>query len=177
MEGNYGDLDIELASGRRCRLGDLCAEGPLALVFLRHLGCIFCREHVGRLAAEAPHERIHLVAMADPDLAREFLRRYPTPHAMICDPDRRLFGAFGLERGSLGQLLGPKVWARGAKALAAGYRQGRTVGDPAQLPGAFVLDGNARVVWSHLAKHAADTVEPSVLAAMLRAQSTSPTPS
>ncbi len=177
MEGTFGDLDIELASGRRCKLGDLCAEGPLALVFLRHLGCIFCREHVGRLAREAPHDRIHLVAMADPDLAREFLRRHPTPHSMVCDPQRRLFEAFGLERGTLGQLAGPKVWARGAKAFAAGYRQGRTLGDPAQLPGAFILDGSGRVVWSHLAKHAGDTAEPSVLSAMLRAQSASPSPS
>ncbi|MEJ5170083.1 MAG: peroxiredoxin-like family protein [Fimbriimonadales bacterium] len=173
MEGAFEHLDIELTSGRRCKLGDLCAEGPLALVFLRHLGCIFCREHVGRLAAEAPHDRIYLVAMADAETGRQFLRGHPTPHAMICDPERHLFQAFGLERGTLGQLLGPKVWARGAKAFAAGYRQGRPLGDPAQLPGSFVLDQNARIVWSHLAKHAADTTEPSVLSAMLRAQSAS----
>lgn len=140
----------------------------MALVFLRHLGCIFCRENVCRLAREAPHDRIFLVAMADPDQAREFLRRYPTPHQMICDPERGLFEAFGLERGSIGQLFGPKVWLRGAKAMASGHRQGRVQGDPYQLPGSFILDRESKVVWSHLAKHAADTAEPATLAALLR---------
>lgn len=87
---------------------------------------------------------------------------------MICDPERGLFEAFGLERGSIGQLFGPKVWLRGAKAMASGHRQGRVQGDPYQLPGSFILDRESKVVWSHLAKHAADIAEPATLAALLR---------
>ena len=32
------DMDITLADGSRCRLGDFWRESPLVLILLRHLG-------------------------------------------------------------------------------------------------------------------------------------------
>ena len=57
----------------------------------------------------------------------------------VADPDRSLYRAFGLERGGLLQLFGPRVVARGIGGLLRGYGVGRTVGDGWQLPGVFLL--------------------------------------
>src|SRR5271154_2643824 len=43
------------ANGKETRLGSFWASQPAVVVFLRHYGCIFCREHVGT-AAEAPRK-------------------------------------------------------------------------------------------------------------------------
>ena len=46
-------------------------------------------------------------------------------------------------------LLGPKVIAKGALTTArTGMLQGKTIGNPAQLGGAMVIDRGGRIVWS-----------------------------
>lgn len=69
----------------------------------------------------------------------------------FADPDRRLYQALELKRGSLGALLGPRVWLGAARAFGRGFRQGATEGDASQLPGVFlVVDGE--IVKAHRSK-------------------------
>ena len=35
-------------AGERVRLADQWADHPAVIVWLRHFGCVFCREQVGR---------------------------------------------------------------------------------------------------------------------------------
>jgi len=58
----------------------------------------------------------------------------------FADPGRALYRAFGLPRGSLGQLFGPGVFLRGA-ALLPRYGVGHGAGDKRQMPGAVVYRG------------------------------------
>jgi hypothetical protein len=63
----------------------------------------------------------------------------------VDDPAGTLYRAFGLARGTLGQLAGPAVWRRGLQALFAGHRVGHAGGDVLRLPGVFLLrDGEVR---------------------------------
>ena len=78
---------------------------------------------------------------------RFFARLWPDATA-IADPERRLFDAFSLRRGSLGQVLGPRALASGLRAALRGNGLGKAVGDVWRMPGAFVLHGEA-VLWSH----------------------------
>jgi len=59
----------------------------------------------------------------------------------ICDPEQKLHKVFGLKRGSLLQLFGPKVLWRG---ILAGVVRGHGIGSPAadssQMPGLFLLN-------------------------------------
>ena len=119
---------------------------PMLLVFLRHAGCTFCREAVADLARrrkeiEASGVRIALVTMsADEDAAR-FLARYRMDDLpRVSDPACNLYRAFGLTRGSLVQLFGPKVWVRGFQAgVLEGHGVGKLEGDGFQMPGVFLL--------------------------------------
>ena len=40
-----GALSLSDSTGTKYELGDLWADPPVVLVFLRHFGCLHCREH------------------------------------------------------------------------------------------------------------------------------------
>lgn len=74
---------------------------------------------------------------------------------IVSDPKRRFYKAFGVVRGTFWQLAQPKVWIAAIRALRAGYRQGKSTADTAQMPGMFLV-ANGRVAWSHEYSHAGD---------------------
>lgn len=57
----------------------------------------------------------------------------------LSDPDKKLYHHFGMQRGRLTKLLGPKNWGRGLSAVLKGHGIGRVAGDPLQMPGVMVL--------------------------------------
>lgn len=143
-------------------LAELTREQPRLVVFLRHLGCTFCRETLAELARqrEAIEERgvgIVLVHLARDDRRAERLftlyKLADVPR--IADPERRLYRAVGLEHGSLGELLGPHVLARTVEATCRGHLPGKTGGDTRQMPGVFLIQGG-RIVAAFRHRTAAD---------------------
>jgi peroxiredoxin len=129
------------------RLADLYEASPVLLVFLRHAGCTFCREALAdvardRDAIEAAGVRIVLVHMGDSDAIEELIGRYGLAGVdRISDPKRKLYRAFGLSRGSLRQLFGPKVlWRAFPKGVLARHGIGPITADSFQMPGLFLID-------------------------------------
>lgn len=155
--------------GTQASLRSLAEERPVALVFLRHLGCVFCREQVAALRDALPEANVAFVTMVAVPLAARFRTWLRSPHAFLCDPDRVVYRAFGLERGSPGQLFAPAVLARGAAALRAGHRQGRPQGDVWQLGGTFVIDREGLVRAAFPARDAGDHPSPEALGRALGA--------
>ena len=130
----------------------LSQSAPVLLVFLRHAGCTFCREALGDLAGarpaiEASGVRIVLVHMGDSDAISRLVEKNGLAGVdRICDREQNLYRAFGLKRGRLLQLFGPKVLWRGLRAgLLARHGIGRVSADSAQMPGLFLLDKAAIV--------------------------------
>lgn len=126
-------------------LADITRGGPTLVVFLRHAGCTFCRETLSDLAgrrrtiAERGVE-IAVVTMSAPEGNEQLAERYGLGDiAWISDPQRRLYRALDLRRGSFVQLFGPVVWLRGLAAAIRGHTPGPLEGDGFQMPGAFVL--------------------------------------
>lgn len=127
-------------------LDELSRLSPVLLVFLRHTGCTFCREALADLAAkkrdiEEAGTRLVLVHMSSEQQAGKFFARYGLANVQrISDPERSLYRAFGLPRGTFSDLFGPKVWIRGFQAGILGrHGVGRLVGDGFQMPGAFLI--------------------------------------
>lgn len=127
-------------------LAELSRKQRVLLVFLRHLGCTFCREAVADLVAERPTIEaggavIVLVHMGTPAQIEALLaHRGAGRMHHLADPGQHLYRAFDLARGRFGQLLGPAVWWRGVEAgVLRGHGVGRLVGDGFQMPGVFVL--------------------------------------
>lgn len=140
------------------------------LVFLRHFGCTFCREALADLALiderlRAAGTRLVLVHMSSDAEAQQMFARYGLQDAVgISDPDRVLYRAFALRRGTPTQLFGWSVWKRGWEA---GVKQGHGVGwlrgDAAQMPGAFVVS-RGHVVAQFVHETAADRPDYVVIA-------------
>jgi hypothetical protein len=88
---------------------------------------------------------------------------------VLADEHRTSYRAVGAKVGSLSDLLGPKVVAKGAAtSLRSRKLQGRTLGHPAQLGGAMVIAPDGRVVWSNMASDASDNASPEEILAAVR---------
>ncbi len=150
------------ATGRS--LLDLSSEDPTVVVLLRHSGCTFCRETLASVAErretiESRGMRLALVTMSSPQKNADLAERYSLSGATwISDPERHLYRALELERGSFTQLFGPEVWWRGFLATLRGHQVGRLDGDGFQMPGSFVLE-NGRVTRAHRPRHAGERVD------------------
>jgi hypothetical protein len=142
-------------------LGELSVEHPVLVVFLRHAGCAFCREALSdlqkqRAKIEANGTSLALVHMVTNDEAARFFKGYGLDDVpRFSDPERRLYEAFDLHRGTLWQVIGPAVIWRGMKAFFSGHGAGRIRGDAAQLPGTFVVH-HGQIVQAFRNKTAAD---------------------
>ena len=128
-------------------LATLSLVSPILLVFVRHSGCVFCREALSDLAEsrdsiERTGTRIVVVYMGGEEAMNAMLEHYGlTSLDRIHDTDQSLYRAFGLKEGSWWQLAGPRVWFRGLSAsLIGGHKVGRPAGDIRQMPGMFLLD-------------------------------------
>jgi peroxiredoxin len=153
-------LLAETPPGGGLSLEVLSRQKPVLLVFLRHAGCTFCRETMADLAVhrreiEAAGARIALVHMGTPESFTAFAAQYDLDDVPVyADPERRFYRGLGLQRGTLAQLLGWKVWVRGARAFFSGHGIGALEGDGTQMPGVFLLH-QGRVVRRFLHETAA----------------------
>ncbi|MCR9143536.1 MAG: SelL-related redox protein [bacterium] len=144
-------LHVEEALHHRCshdghNLADLTHELPIIFVFLRHLGCTFCRESLyevarQRRAIEMEGSAIALVHMSPPHEADEIFEKYGLKDIIhISDPELALYRAFHLNRGKWYRLMGMKVLIRGFIAgFLRGHGLGPSMGDVAQMPGVFLV--------------------------------------
>lgn len=138
---------------------EVTATQPTLVVFLRHLGCVFCRQMLGdlrehRSRIEQAGMKIALVHMASDRQAELVFRLYGLEDvARFSDPDRSLYTAFGLRRLTVRELLSADLLKRGLEACVHDrHAMGIPRGDPMQMPGVFVVDRGwilARFVHEH----------------------------
>lgn len=143
----------------------------LVMVFLRHFGCTFTRQLLRGLedfqhAATKMGGELVLVHMLKTGDEIRYLGGHGDV-ARIADPRCELYRAFGLGRGGLLELFGPRVWWLGMIAIFKGCGVGHLAGDGLQMPGAFLLrDGE--IVAAQRAKSASDMPDIPALFATLR---------
>lgn len=148
---------VKLEDGSSCELTDLYRDAPVALVFLRHFGCVFCRYQVAQLrsAADLP---IYFVCMESAEEAAAFKAEHRSPHHFISDPERKLYEKYGVKRGTTGQLFSLRTIGQGIKATLSGSFQGKPTSDPMQLGATIIIDQSGGVAWSRYAKDAAEII-------------------
>jgi peroxiredoxin len=144
-----------------------------ALVFVRHLGCTFCKEQVKDLrdhAVELAQAGLG-VAVITPDTVEHnaaFAAEYALPFLVLADPERSVYAAYGFQEGTFGQLLNPHVVARGAVATLRGNIAGRSAGNARQLPGLALVDRAGLLRYRRPARDAADHLSARQLLAVAR---------
>lgn len=142
-------------------LGEVIGRRAVLLVFLRHFGCLFCRETVKDLRHQARTDpsfpRVVFVYQGTPEDGASFFghdRLWPDAEA-VADLPKHLYDAFGVERGGVREMFGARSFACGLRAAVKGNGIGRKVGDGWTLPTVVALrDGQVR--WRHHGEHAGD---------------------
>jgi hypothetical protein len=118
---------------------------------------------------EAAGATLVLIGQLTPRHAAHFRRRQRIDVPVLADEERATYKAAGAKIGSLAELVGPKVVAKGAlTTLRTGKLQGRTIGHPAQLGGAMVIAPSGEIVWSRMAQDASDNAPPREILAAVR---------
>ena len=75
--------------------------------------------------------------------------------------------ASGLRSVSTLELFAPSLVVKAVEAMAQGYAIGMPIGNIRQLPGAFIIDTQGCIVFSHIAKDAADHPDIDAILAVL----------
>ena len=96
-----------------------------------------------------------LVTMGTPQQAAEFRTKVKSELTLLADAPREVFRAYGLERGSVRQVLGPKVWFPLLRGMVRGGA-GKPIGDIWQMPGAFVIDCRGIIRYTHYPNNQAE---------------------
>jgi hypothetical protein len=140
-------------------LRDQMGDAATLLVFLRHFGCVFCRETLADLsaasAADPGFPPTLLFFQGSATEGRALLRReWPSLRA-VSDPQLRFYEGFGIDRMGWLDLLRPGLRSAARRARERGIEQGERSGDIWRLPGVFLVRGD-RVLWSHPFRHAGD---------------------
>jgi hypothetical protein len=139
----------EICTNLGGNLCDMNIKQPILLVFLRQLGCMFCKEGMTRLGnsrayIEAVGVKIVLVHMADtPQEAEKILKKYNLAGLdTIADPTCTYYARFGLTKSSVSQLFGFTAWARTIEYSFIKANHGiklPPIGDGFQMAGMFML--------------------------------------
>lgn len=152
-------------------LVEASASSLLVLVFLRHFGCTFTRQILGRLVeledfALRHDARLVLVHMLKGGREIRYLASKGDV-ARIADPRCLLYRVFGLGTGGLLELFGPRVWWLGFVSIFKGCGVGHLAGNALQMPGTFLFrDGE--IIAAQRAHSAADLPDlPGLFAAIV----------
>ena len=114
--------------------------------------------------------RLVLIGQVSPRHATHFRRRLGLDVPVLADERRASYKAAGAKVATMGELLGPKLIAKGAVTTAkTGRVQGRTIGHPAQLGGVLVIAPDGRVTWSHMSQDASDNASTEEILEAVRA--------
>ena len=130
------------------------------LQFSRFAGCPICNIHLAsyrRKAAELEQAGIRVVVVFHSPTHDVDDLRGDLPFALVADPDRRYFHAFGVGQSPLALFN-----SRAFQVLRSEARQGRRAqrihGGPFGLPADFVIDPQGSVIAAHYGRHADDTL-------------------
>jgi len=144
-----GQMTVLDETGTGVSLGGFWGKRPVVLAFVRHLGCIFCRQQVAGLSKRLPEiERrggtLVVVGPAKPEHIKGFRESTGYKGALFVDPTLRAFKTAGLVRGRR-STYHPLAMLKGIAAMARGFRQVGRHGDVVQQGGTFVLGPGDRV--------------------------------
>lgn len=127
-------------------ISDHLKDSKVLLIFLRHLGCTYCKKVVSEFSREFAEGGLEdfktiFVHMSEPERGEQFFKSYDLEGvAHISDPGQKLYKVFGLKKGTLVEVIGPKVIISGVKDLLK-FGIGKLEGDGFQMQGAFILKG------------------------------------
>lgn len=176
------DFALEDSSGQAIRLRDFWKDAPALLLFWRHYGCGCGMDRAQRLQGEydgyvAAGASVVVIGQGEPERAAAYAEKYALPCPVLCDPERKVYDAYGLLDFQAAEVLYDAPDDLQQMDLQAGTRfaderrdQGRPLVDsPWQRPGEFVVDRNGTLHLTYRYQYCEDYPDPRVLVTSIRA--------
>jgi hypothetical protein len=88
-----------------------------------------------------------VIAFSAPEHVAAYQRERAAPLTVLIDEERVAYRAYGLGRGSVWKVWGPKTWWAYLKLIGRGRRFQRPVEDTLQLGGDFVVGRDGRLLY------------------------------
>ena len=152
----------ELRTDQGLSIYDVSLKSPVMMVFLRHFGCVFCREALKQIKKERSNWEkkgitvvlIHPSSKASGEVYLTQFDLLDIPS--IADPECKIYERFGLTKASMSQLFGLSTFFRGFEVAAKGILPVlKQVGDGFQMPGIFIIF-HGEIKGSYIHKSASD---------------------
>ncbi|MCJ7511605.1 MAG: AhpC/TSA family protein [Anaerolineales bacterium] len=176
------DFELPDASANPIRLSSLWKGQPLLVLFWRHFGCSCGVDRGSRLKQEydgyvKAGASVVIIAQGEPERAVAYSEKYQLPPVpILCDPQYRVYDAYGLLEGKPSQVLfdAPeefldRQYETGVKFQRDRHESGRpAVDSPWQMAGEFVIDAAGEVRLAYRYNFCEDYPDPRVLLAAIR---------
>lgn len=144
---------------------DLSTEHKVMLVFLRHFGCLFCRETLDDLSKSIQKFNdsgaiIVFIHMSNKEIAEKYFEMYGLKNAYhVSDKESYYYNMFKLGKLSSKQLINLQSFIKGYNTTLTKNNQleielEETV-DKNQLPGIFIIE-NGQIINQFIHKEASD---------------------
>ncbi len=160
--------------GTHRTIAELSDDGSVLILLLRHLGCTFCRKSLAALGEQSEllkghYHHIVIVTMSPIEEMLSIRTRYHLPSALlVSDPDRTIYRALEIPRGTAHQTLGWGVLREGLlSGLLFRHGIGTVRSDPFQLSGSAIIKHRSIVAIYPTENAAADVVATSDGSCML----------
>lgn len=150
--------DVE---GQRHSLDDYGGRW-LLVVFLRHLACLLCREHLSQIAerqAEWERRRVRIltVTFEPADRAKRFLADSQSEYPLLLDTERHIYAAYGMGSASIWRLAQPSTWWNYLRLFMGGWAPRLPdFTDYQQLGGDVLIDPEGTIRFFHASEDPAD---------------------
>ena len=131
------------------------------IFFVRHFGCIFCRERVASLTHSLPllasHQlRAAVIGNGPSYMAQGFVEELQLPFPVYCDPQGQAYTLAGMQR-NFGLNLSSIKHA--LRSYRAGHRQKKIAGDIWQQGGVMAVNSTGRIIEIQADQSAGDYID------------------
>lgn len=142
------ELLSQVKTNKDENLFDLSHERPVLLIFLRHIGCIFCQEALKDIKNQKSdiqdmNVKIILVHLASSAEGQRFFEEFGLGDLdHISDETCKLYEDFGLIKTNRRELFGFQVLLKSAESsvIRGNWPRASRIGDGFQMPGVFILE-------------------------------------
>ncbi len=170
---DLGSLPIRDETGRSLATRQLWEKQSVMVVFVRHFGCVFCRQQLSELREIIPEIRnagveLAVIGNGTWNFIQGFKEAIGLKSLSVyTDPSLATYKAAGMDRGRTA-MLDARWIVKGLKAFFSGHRQASTQGDALQLGGVLVVARGGRLLFKQASRFAGDHASPEQIRAAVQ---------
>ena len=114
------------------------------------------RDHYGEFTARGLD--IVAIGMGTPAMAADFRDKFSIPFRLLVDQEQETYKALEMKRGTMMDVVGPKVWLGAAKNALKGHFSSVTGLDVQQMGGVALVTQDGKLAYIHRAGNAPDNI-------------------